>query len=260
MSILQIYGLTGLILLGLVILLWILSLILKDASIIDVFWGTGFVIANCIYFSLAADGLPARKWLISLLISLWGLRLSFYILRRNWGKGEDFRYRKWRQQAGQRWWWFSFFKVFLLQGVLMWIISIPLLVVHISHSPNRLIWLDILAVVVWLVGFYFEAVSDWQMARFKADPANQGQVLKWGLWRYSRHPNYFGEAVMWWSYFLLALATGGYWTVYSSLLMTLLLLRVSGVTLLEKTLTKTKSQYRDYMESTSPFIPRPPRH
>jgi steroid 5-alpha reductase family enzyme len=259
MSLLQIYGLSGLIILGIMILLWILSLILKDASIVDIFWGTGFVITNWVYFALTPDGLPARKWLIGLLVSLWGLRLSLYILRRNWGKGEDFRYQKWRQEEGQRWWWFSFFKVFLLQGVLMWIISIPLLAAQISSSPARLTWLDFLAALVWLVGFYFEAVGDWQMARFKADPANQGQVLKSGLWRYTRHPNYFGEAVMWWAYFLLALATGAYWTVYGSLLMTLLLLRVSGVTLLEKTLTKTKPQYQAYIESTSPFIPWPRR-
>jgi steroid 5-alpha reductase family enzyme len=124
---------------------------------------------------------------------IWGLRLTLYILWRNWGKGEDYRYQAWREQAGAKWWW-SFFKVFLLQGFLMWVISAPLLAAQISSTPARLTLIDFLAVLVWGVGFFFEAVGDWQLARFKADPSNKGKLLISGVWRYTRHPNYFGDA------------------------------------------------------------------
>ena len=127
MTFLEVYGIGALIILGLMAVLWLVSLALKDSSIVDVFWGPGFVLACWVYFALTPDGFPARKWLISVLITIWGVRLGLYILWRNWGKGEDFRYQKWREEAGKTWWWYSFFKVFLLQGVLLWIISAPLL-------------------------------------------------------------------------------------------------------------------------------------
>jgi steroid 5-alpha reductase family enzyme len=222
---------------------------------VDIFWGTGFVIATWFYFAQTPDGSEPRRWLIATLVALWGLRLSVYIFRRNRGKGEDPRYAKWRAEAGPGWWWRSFFKVFLLQGVLLWVISIPLLAAQVSPSPARLILLDGLATLLWGVGFFFEVVGDAQLARFKADPTNRGKVLSRGVWRYSRHPNYFGEAAMWWGYFLLAGAAGGWWTVFSPILMTFLLLRVSGVTLLERNLKQAKPQYREYIESTSEFIP-----
>jgi len=259
MAFLQIYGIGVLVILGLMTALWIVSLILRNSSIVDIFWGTGFVIANWVYFAFTPDGFPARKWLIVILVTIWGLRLSLYILWRNWGKGEDFRYRKWREEAGGKWWWQSFFKVFLLQGLLLWIISAPLLAAQINATPARLTILDLVAIPVWAIGFFFEAVGDWQMARFKADPANKGQVMRTGLWRYSRHPNYFGEATMWWAYYLVAAAGGGFWTIFSPVIMTSLLLRVSGVTLLEKSLKETKPKYKDYIETTSAFIPWFPR-
>jgi steroid 5-alpha reductase family enzyme len=259
MAFLQISGIGALVILGFMTALWIASLILRNSSIVDIFWGTGFVIANWVYFALTPDGFPARKWLIVTLVTIWGLRLSLYILWRNWGKGEDFRYQKWREEAGGKWWWRSFFKVFLLQGFLMWIISAPLLAAQISVTPARLTILDWVAIPVWAIGFFFEAVGDWQMARFKANPANKGQVLRSGVWRYTRHPNYFGEATMWWAYYLVAAAGGGFWTIFSPILMTTLLLRVSGVTLLEKSLKETKPKYKDYIETTSAFIPWFPR-
>ncbi len=259
MTFLEIYGIAALVILGFMTTIWLISLALRNSSIVDIFWGTGFVLSNWIYFALTPDGLPARKWLISILVTIWGLRLSLYILWRNWGKGEDFRYQKWRREAGPKWWWQSFFKVFVLQGLLMWIISAPLLAAHISATPARLTILDWLAIPVWAFGFFFEAVGDWQLARFKADPANKGQVLRTGVWRYTRHPNYFGDAAQWWAYYLVAAASGGFWTVFSPILMTLLLLRVSGVALLEKTLTQTKPQYADYVASTSAFVPWFPR-
>ena len=259
MAYLEVAGIIGLVILVLVTLLWLLSLRLRDAIIVDIFWGTGFVIAGWVGFALTPEGYLPRKALIMALVTIWGVRLSLYILRRNWGKGEDPRYAKWRREAGDAWWWRSYIKVFLLQGFLMWIISAPLLAAQIGATPDRLTPLDGLAVSIWGIGFFFEAVGDWQMARFKADPANQGGVLDRGVWRYSRHPNYFGEAAMWWGYYLLAAAAGGLWTIYSPVLMTFLLLRVSGVALLERVLTETKPQYREYVDSTSAFIPWFPR-
>ena len=250
-----VYLRAGLPILVLVTLLWLVSLKLRNAGIIDVFWGTGFVITCWIYFGHTPEGFAARKWLLALLVTAWGLRLSAHIFRRNAGKGEDFRYRKWREEAGGPWWWRSYLKVFLLQGLLMWIISTPLLAAQQAAFPARLTWIDYAAAVVWCCGFFFEAVGDWQLTRFKADPANKGKVLRTGLWRYSRHPNYFGDAVQWWGYFGFALAVGAWWTVFSPLLMTLLLRRVSGVTLLEKTLVATRPGYREYVESTNAFFP-----
>lgn len=254
-----IYAAAAPVILGLMTILWIASLILRDSGIVDIFWGAGFVVSNWLYFALAPTGYPARKWLISALITIWGLRLSLHILRRNWGKPEDFRYRKWREEAGSKWWWQSLFRVFLLQGVLLWIISAPLLAAQIGAAPARLTLLDFAAVPLWAIGFFFEAVGDWQLARFKADPANRGKVLNAGVWRCTRHPNYFGDAAQWWSYYLIAVAADGYWTIFSPVMMIGLLLRVSGVALLEKSLTKTKPGYQEYIETTSAFIPWFPR-
>jgi steroid 5-alpha reductase family enzyme len=145
--------------------------------------------------------------------------------------------------------------VFLLQGFLMWLISAPLLAVHISPSSERLIWFDFLAVGVWAIGFFFEAVGDYLLARFKADPANKGKLLASGVWQYTRHPNYFGDAAQWWAYYLFALTTGGWFTIFSPLIMTLFLRYVSGVTLLEKTLKSSKPGYAEYVRNTNAFIP-----
>jgi len=207
---------------------WVLSLIKRDASIVDVFWGLGFVVVAWLTF-LQTDGYLGRKILITLLTTLWGLRLAMHILIRDWGHGEDRRYQAWRAQYGARFWWVSLFTVFL-------------------------------GTIVWTVGFIFEAVADWQLYRFKADPENKGKVMKKGLWAYSRHPNYFGESLIWWGLFLITLATpGSFWTVISPMVITFLLLKVSGVTLLEKTIVDSRPEYRDYIESTSSFIPRLPR-
>jgi steroid 5-alpha reductase family enzyme len=253
------YVTTGPVILGLMTALWLLSLLLKDSSIVDIFWGTGFVITAWIYFYLTPDGFAARKWLIVILTTIWGLRLTIYILLRNWGHGEDYRYQKWRQEAGNNWWWRSFFKVFLLQGTLMWIISVPLLAAQSSPIPTRLIWLDYLGALLWGIGFIFEAGGDWQLALFRANPDNQGKLLNTGLWRYTRHPNYFGDAAQWWSFYLIAAAAGGFWTIFSPIIMTLLLRRVSGVTMLEKSLKDSKPGYKEYIETTNAFIPWFPR-
>ena len=250
----------GGVVLGLIVLLWLLSLALRNSSLVDIFWGTGFVIVAWVAFALGGDGYLPRQLLLAALVTLWGLRLSLFILWRNWGKPEDFRYAKWRQESGPRWWWVSFFKVFLLQGILLWIISAPLVVAETAPLPASLGLLEGLGVLVWAYGFFFEAVGDWQLARFKADPANRGKLMDRGVWRYTRHPNYFGDAAQWWSFYLIAAATGvGALTMFSPLIMTFLLVRVSGVGMLEKTLKDSKPGYREYMERTSAFVPLPPR-
>jgi steroid 5-alpha reductase family enzyme len=248
--------------LGLMTLAWVISLAKKDASIIDIFWSLGFVMLAWLYLILAAGGTP-RTSLVVALVTLWGVRLSAYILWRNWGKGEDYRYQEMRARNPKTFPWRSLVTVFWLQGALLWVISMPLLRAEVSQSPETLTWLDGLGGLVFAIGFFFEAVGDWQLARFKKDPANQGRVLDRGLWRYTRHPNYFGDSMVWWGLFLIAAATpGSLWTVYSPLLMTFLLMRVSGVALLEQRLRDVKPAYRDYVERTNaffPWIPRRPR-
>jgi len=258
MTFLELYTIAGLVTLGLMTALWIISLLLKNSSIVDIFWGTGFVILAWVYFTLTPDGFMTRKLILAILTTLWGFRLSLYILWRNWGKPEDFRYQKWRQESGNRWWWKSFFQVFLLQGLLLWIISTPLLAAQTRSLPNQLTALDVFGSVLWAIGFFFEFAGDLQLAHFKANPANKGKVMERGVWRYTRHPNYFGDAAQWWGYFLIATAAGAWWTVFSPILMTTLLMRVSGVTLLEKTL-ETRPGYKEYTEKTSAFIPWFPR-
>jgi len=257
MTLIEIFGLVGLLILALMTLLWLVSLWIKDASIVDIFWGVGFVISGWTYFSLTPDGYVTRKILLMALVTLWGLRLAIHIGRRNLGKGkEDYRYQQWREQHGKRWWYRSFFQVFVLQGFLMWIIGLPLLAAQFYGEPNHLTWLDGLGALLWLVGFYFEAAGDWQLSRFLANPANKGKLLTTGVWRYTRHPNYFGDAAQWWGFYLFALATGsGWWTFISPLIMSLLLRFVSGVAMLEKGLKSSKPGYAEYVASTNAFIP-----
>jgi steroid 5-alpha reductase family enzyme len=258
MEFIKIYSLVLLVILGLMTILWFVSLVLKNSSIVDIFWGTGFVIANWIYFILSPDGFLVRKWLIGILVTIWGLRLSLHILWRNWGKPEDYRYQVWRKEVGPRWWWQSYLQVYLLQGILMWITSAPLLSAQRSPKPSHLILFDILGSAVWLIGFFFESVGDLQLVRFKANPMNKGLVMDQGLWRYTRHPNYFGDSVQWWGYYLIAILTGGWWTIFSPILMTILLLRVSGVVLLETNMN-ARPGYQEYIRKTSAFIPWFPR-
>ena len=235
--------------------LWIISVIVKNVSIVDLFWGFGFVVASIFYF-LKTDGYDPRKIIILALVSVWGIRLSLYLARRNIGKGEDFRYKDFRKRYGEkRYWWISFFQTFLLQGFLMWLISAPLLGAQYSGHNNPLGLLDFAGVAFWLFGFTFEAGGDFQLARFKADPANKGKVLDKGFWRFTRHPNYFGDSSVWWGYGLICLAAGSYLPILGSVLMTALIIKVSGVALLEKSLKVQKPQYREYIEKTSAFIP-----
>lgn len=245
---------TLLLILALTFLLWLVSLALRDASIVDIFWGCGFVIVAW-YDWFTVTGYAPRRLLLTVLVTIWGLRLALYLFRRNAGRGEDFRYQAMRKRI--RYFAFvSLFIVFLAQGVLIWLISLPIQIAQSAPTPAHLTWLDYLGATLWLTGLTFEAVGDWQLARFKADPANKGKVMERGLWRYTRHPNYFGDALLWWGLFLIALAVPHGWlTVISPLVMTLLLLKISGVALLEKSLSKAKPDYAAYARRTSAFIP-----
>ena len=251
----NIYLQVGLWIFAAMLLLWLISLALKNSSIVDIFWGLGFVMTVWVTFFLTKNDLTTRHWLIAVLTSIWGLRLAIYVLIRNAGKGEDFRYAKWREENGKNWWWYSFFKVFLLQGVLMWIIATPLIAAQLTPQPAGLNALDYIGILIWAIGFFFESVGDLQLARFKANPQNKGKLLSSGVWRYTRHPNYFGDAAQWWGFYLIATAAGGYWTIFSPILMTFFLVKVSGVAMLEKTLATNKPGYADYMRTTNAFIP-----
>jgi steroid 5-alpha reductase family enzyme len=244
---------------GLIVILstmvWLISIPIKNVSIVDVFWGIGFVVA-CAFYFYNTEGLASRKLLIMSLVTVWGLRLSLYIGWRNYGKGEDFRYQQFRKDYGpERYWWFSFFQVFLLQGTLIWIISSPLLAAQFYGADQPLGWLDYVGVTIWVIGFIFEAGGDFQMAKFKANPDNKGKLLNTGFWRYTRHPNYFGDATVWWGYSIFSFAAGSFWPIIAPILMTGLILKVSGVSLLERTLKNTKPEYKKYIESTSAFFP-----
>lgn len=238
-----------------VTLLWILSIFLKNVSIIDLFWGFAFVLlAN--FYTLLSEEFSGRKLLLVILVSIWGLRLSIYLALRNIGKDEDFRYQKFRQNYGaDRYWWLSYFQVFLLQGVLIMIVSLPILGVNENTNSNNFSFIDYLGIFLWLIGFAFEAGGDYQLARFKTNPENKGKVLTTGFWKYTRHPNYFGDCAIWWSYALFSIAAGSYWHIIGSFVMTLLIIKVSGVALLEKSLRQSRPDYQKYIDKTSSFFP-----
>lgn len=246
---------------AMMVTVWVVSLLRRDASIVDRVWGLAFVVAAWTY-ALVAQAWTARSWLVLALVTIWGLRLSIYITWRNWGDGEDKRYRTMREKRPDTFALRSLVTIFLLQGVLAWIISLPLLAAATYAAPSRLTWLDALGVVLWTVGLFFEAVGDWQLSGFLADPANRGKVNDRGLWRYTRHPNYFGDTVVWWGFFLVALATGAWWTLLGSLAMTFFIIRVSGVALTDKNMGSGGSKregYDEYVRRTNQFIPGPRR-
>lgn len=238
----------------LITLLWLLSVYLKNVSIVDIFWGFGFVVVNAFYF-INIDAPSFRNWFLLCLVSVWGLRLTIYLAIRNIGKPEDYRYQQFRKDYGRkRYWWFSYFQVFLLQGALIMIVSLPIW--HIQTTLNHeLNLVDFLAIVIWLIGFSFEAGGDYQLYHFKKNPKNKGKVLNTGFWKYTRHPNYFGDAAVWWAYGLFSIAAGGYWQVVGSVIMTLLIIKVSGVAMLERTLKTSKPEYLEYIKKTNSFIP-----
>ena len=237
------------------ILGWLVSLWKKDVSIVDSMWSVMFLLAAATYL-VSGDAGP-RAPLVVLLVSIWALRLAGYITWRNWGETEDYRYQKIRANNSPGFAFKSVYIVFGLQGFLAALISLPLLAAITGDRP--LGTLDVAGVLLWIAGFVFETLGDLQLARFKSDPANRGKVLDSGLWALTRHPNYFGDFCVWWGFFLIALSAGGWWTIVSPLLMSFLLLRVSGVAMLEKDIGQRRPEYADYVRRTNAFFPGRPK-
>jgi steroid 5-alpha reductase family enzyme len=248
--------------------LWIIGTIRRDVSIVDLFWGTGFVLVAWIGQWVNGPAV-SRVWWVTVLATLWGLRLSLFLAWRvrlslflawrNAGQAEDRRYTAMRVMHGGRFWWVSLWIVFFLQGAILWFVALPLQIAAARNSSTPLGWIDALGFLLWLAGFIFESVGDWQLARFKANPDNAGRVMDRGLWRYTRHPNYFGDFCVWWGLYLIAAAGGAWWTIASPLLMTTLLMRVSGVTLLERSIVERRPEYAAYQARTNSFFPGPPK-
>lgn len=235
-----------------------LALSLKNNSVADIAWGLGFPLIA--YVTLFANGMSSpRQLLITLLVLLWGIRLSSHIFLRNKGKKEDFRYMEWRKQWGEHWKIKSYLYVFLLQGFLMLLVAFPVIFTNTYDGPSLGLF-DRTGVLLWIIGFYFETVGDWQLMQFRRKTTNKGKVLQTGLWKYTRHPNYFGESLMWWGIYIITLSNlNAWWTLIGPLFITYSLLKVSGVTLLEKKYEGNK-EYKEYQKNTSAFIPWFPRH
>lgn len=261
----------GVLLIG-AILTWLVSLARRNVAIVDSMWSLFFLAAALTYASVSAGAgatapappnftimwtWGARTVLVVLLVMIWALRLAVYITVRNWGHGEDSRYVAIRRRNDPGFAFKSLYLVFILQALLAWVISLPLLGAALSPAPQSLGWLDVAGIVLWATGLFFETVGDWQLSLFKRDPANRGAVMDRGLWRYTRHPNYFGDFCVWWGLYLIALSGGAWWSIVGPVLMSTLLMRVSGVTLLEKTIGKRRAGYDEYVKRTNAFFPGP---
>jgi steroid 5-alpha reductase family enzyme len=257
MGVAQAAGIALVVIVGVMTAVWAVSVVRRDASIADVCWGPGFAIVAWLYLGLFG-AFEARGLLVASLTSIWGARLGWHIANRH--RGEDPRYAAMRLAHGHAFWWRSLLIVFWLQALILWCVAAPLLAVARINQPALFSATDIVGLLVFLTGFAFEAIGDHQLRRFRNDPSRRGLVLDTGLWRYTRHPNYFGDALLWWGLYLVATSTSGGWvTVASPALMTLLLLRVSGVSLLESSLKASKPGYAEYVARTSAFVPWPPR-
>ena len=276
---------------GLMVFMWVLSIPLKNVSIVDIGWGIGFVLVawTCFFF---VQGDSSQSWepgflterfvqigpfqwhwseeafsiatlLVPVLVTVWGLRLAGYLAWRNIGKPEDYRYVAMREKAGASFVRSSLLRVFVLQGVVMWVVALPLQAAAARPASEPCFILAGLGTFVWAVGVFFEAVGDWELARFKSNPANKGRVMDQGLWRYTRHPNYFGDFCVWWGLWLVSLGVSDYsvtwWTVISPALRSFFLIKVSGVALLERAMKKRSTEYEDYIARTRSFFPWSPR-
>lgn len=243
---------------GIGVMLWLVSLRIRDASLIDPIWGLLFVVIASIAFA-EGGGLTERKLLGLGMTLIWGVRLFVHLYRRRRGHGEDHRYRDMRQRHGARWPWLSLPYVFLLQPLLAWCVALPLqAALRLGGSAPLSIW-DALGALLFAVGFGFEVIADRQLTSFRASSESRNKVLDSGLFRYSRHPNYFGDALLWWGFGCMGVATGAWWALVGPLVMTFLLVRVSGVQLLERTIADRRPDYESYKQRTSAFLPWPPR-
>lgn len=229
----------------------------KRNDIADIIWGLGFIVASACALLFNPPS-ASRPILVTLLVFIWGSRLTIRIFLRNRKKAEDSRYRTWREEWGDHFILRTYLQIFMLQGVLILIISAPILYIIISDN-SPLTYFDYLGSAIWAIGFIFETIGDYQLDRFKSDPRNKGKIMKYGLWRFSRHPNYFGEVFLWWGVFLIAVSVENGWlTIIGPATITLLILKISGIPLAEKRLYE-KDEFQHYMEATSVFIPMPPR-
>lgn len=253
-------------------ILWLVSLALHDASIVDSFWGVEFVLIAwgayvlgyvlqgpaCLPEQCESPWPPPAALLVPVLVTVWSLRLSIYLAWRNLGRGEDYRYVRMRERFRSSFPIASLGVVFLLQAALAWVVSLP-----VQATPAIDIELSsplfLAGIGLWALGLAFETVGDLQLAAFRRNPANRGRVLDTGLWRYTRHPNYFGDACVWWGFFLIAASVGAWWTIVGPIVMTILLVRVSGAGLLESTIVDRRPGYAEYIRRTSGFLPLPPR-
>lgn len=235
---------------------WLVSLARNNVTHVDSMWSLFFCLTAYTTVLLIA-GLSARAEIVIALVTIWALRLCIYLTRRNWGPHEDHRYAKIRKNNEPHFWLKSIYIIFGLQVLLAWVISVSLYAAIDSNVPIKP--LDYFAIALFVFGFIWEILADKQLSKFKTNAKNKEKVLNTGVWRYSRHPNYFGECCIWWSFYLFSLATGAWWTIISPLLMTLLLLKVSGVSLLEKTIVNRRPAYAEYMRNTNAFIPGLPK-
>lgn len=238
--------------------LWfVVSLLKKRNDVADVAWGLGFVLMVWVSFVLSDDS-GIRGLVAGTLVSIWGLRLAWHIHGRNKGKAEDYRYLAWRKEWGTWFYIRSYFQVYLLQGAFLFLIVLPVLLIN-KNRGGDLGLLDALGVLVWLVGFFFETVGDAQLARFIKNPANKGKLMQDGLWRYTRHPNYFGEVTQWWGLWLIALAVPyGALGIIGPITITFLILKVSGIPMLEKKM-KENPEFAEYKRRVSVFLPLLPK-
>lgn len=237
-------------------LVWVASLVRHDVSLVDRVWGAFFVVQA---WTVHVVGTPSdRSLLVALLVTVWGLRLSGFLTWRNWGEGEDPRYVEMRERSSGNFAILSLFRVFWLQGVIATVVGLPL--VAVASRSGELGWLDAVAAVVWFVGVFFEAVGDWQLARFLADASNRGTVMDRGLWAYTRHPNYFGDSVVWLGLGLFAVAAGAWWAMAGPIVMWLLIVKVSGVAMTDERMGSSGSKregYDEYVARTNAFFPGP---
>ena len=234
-------------------LIFVLAVLKKNNGIVDIAWGLGFILLALFNF-FYVPGFTARQVLITLMITMWGIRLAHYINCRNKNKPEDFRYAAWRKQWGKHWMIRTYFQVFMIQGFFMLIIAFPLFALHYDDG-TRLELLDVAGVAIWLVGFLFQSIGDLQMMTFKKNVSNKGKIITSGLWKYTRHPNYFGESTMWWGIFIIVFNGSNLWiSIISPITITFLLLFVSGIPLLEKKY-KDNPEFQEYARKTSMFVP-----
>jgi steroid 5-alpha reductase family enzyme len=238
---------------------YVVAIIKDDYSIVDAAWGLGFVVISRVSLGTLEE-VTTIHFVANLLVLIWGLRLAVYLWSRNNKVGEDYRYQAMRKDWGASHRVQAFFKVFMLQGVLMWFIAFPIMMINSQANPVPYSsFIYFFGFGLWVIGFTFEVGGDWQLSRFKANPANKGLVMDKGFWKYTRHPNYFGETLLWWGFYLLTITRIDHlWTIIGPILITVLLLKVSGVSLLEKKLGKN-SKYSEYQRKTSAFIPLPPK-